>query len=546
MADKNKISLNTEFNPLILRMILKRHWHLPLLYIFVFGLLAFFYLRYTKPIYRSNAIIQIIQDDQTSNILGTSSLVSDQNVMSKEIELLKSDVLFNQAISRLNLEISMFAEGEILTQDLYRSAPFEIIVYELRDSSLIDERVDLKLTEKNEISLFLNDKELITGPVNSHLKNELFDIYIRTIKNNNIRELLNSNQIYFQINNRASLISKFKPFLNINQIDEKAKTIEISYDYYNARLSFDMVQSVLNEYLDWERDSKQTAANRTIKFIDTQLDSLSRVLKSSKDSLNNYQKRVKILNPDEYGQKLSENVNALSDKVLELDEELYTLQLISNKIKNNPNRLEIYRLIPEMVGKKSFEGSVLRQIEDLNELLETKDDLLREVTNENIQVVIINERLKNRISSIKNSIQVIEERLLNEKNIINKKLNEIEATYFGLPEKKMEYQRLKYIEELNNRYFSIFTEKKIEYELSNAGYTTSNRILKTAKLSDTPVSPNKKIIYGILCSLGFLIGLGLLILRYLTYNDIISMQDLEKFFLRKLTYWGLCLYQKRR
>ena len=388
--------------------------------------------------------------------------------------------------------------------------------------------MDLKLTEKNEISLFLNDKELITGPVNSHLKNELFDIYIRTIKNNNIRELLNSNQIYFQINNRASLISKFKPFLNINQIDEKAKTIEISYDYYNARLSFDMVQSVLNEYLDWERDSKQTAANRTIKFIDTQLDSLSRVLKSSKDSLNNYQKRVKILNPDEYGQKLSENVNALSDKVLELDEELYTLQLISNKIKNNPNRLEIYRLIPEMVGKKSFEGSVLRQIEDLNELLETKDDLLREVTNENIQVVIINERLKNRISSIKNSIQVIEERLLNEKNIINKKLNEIEATYFGLPEKKMEYQRLKYIEELNNRYFSIFTEKKIEYELSNAGYTTSNRILKTAKLSDTPVSPNKKIIYGILCSLGFLIGLGLLILRYLTYNDIISMQDLEK------------------
>ena len=201
----------------------------------------------------------------------------------------------------------------------------------------------MKLTEKNEISLFLNDKELITGPVNSHLKNELFDIYIRTIKNNNIRELLNSNQIYFKINNRTSLISKFKPFLNISQIDEKAKTIEISYDYYNARLSFDMVQSVLNEYLDWERDAKQTAANKTIKFIDAQLDSLSKVLKSSKDSLNNYQKRVKILNPDDYGQKLSENVNALSDKVLELDEELYTLQLISNKIKNNPNRLEIYR-----------------------------------------------------------------------------------------------------------------------------------------------------------------------------------------------------------
>ena len=33
------------------------------------------------------------------------------------------------------------------------------------------------------------------------------------------------------------------------------------------------------------------------------------------------------------------------------------LMILYNKIKNNPNRLEIYRLIPEMVGKKSFEGS---------------------------------------------------------------------------------------------------------------------------------------------------------------------------------------------
>ena len=86
---------------------------------------------------------------------------------------------------------------------------------------------------------------------------------------------------------------------------------------------------MINEYLVWQRDSKQTAANKTIKFIDLQLDSLSRILKQSKDSLNDYQKRVRILNPDTYGEQLSENVNNLSDKVLSIDEELYTLQLIN-------------------------------------------------------------------------------------------------------------------------------------------------------------------------------------------------------------------------
>jgi len=303
---------------------------------------------------------------------------------------------------------------------------------------------------------------------------------------------------------------------------------------------------VIDEYLVWERDSKQTAANKTIKFIDLQLDSLSRILKQSKDSLNDYQKRVRILNPDTYGEQLSENVNNLSDKVLNIDEELYTLQLINSKIKNNPNRLEIYRLIPEMVGKKSFEGSVLKQIEELNNLLELKDDLLREVTNENIQIVILNERIRNRIASVQKSINVIKERLENEKKILSQKIDEIEFTYFGLPEKKMEYERLKYIEELNNRYFSIFTEKKIEYELSNAGYSTSNRILKKAQLASQPISPNQKLIYIILSALGFLIGVALITLRYLTYNDIISVQDLEKILPQDTSILGAVpLYKKK-
>ena len=30
----------------------------------------------------------------------------------------------------------------------------------------------------------------------------------------------------------------------------------------------------------------------------------------------------------------------------------------------------------------------------------------------------------------------------------------------------MEYERLKYMEEINNQYFTLFTRKKIEYELS--------------------------------------------------------------------------------
>ena len=103
--------------------------------------------------------------------------------------------------------------------------------------------------------------------------------------------------------------------------------------------------------------------------------------------------------------------------------------------------------------------------------------MLRRITNENIQIVIINEKIKNAISGINVSMEVIEERINNDREIISSKLKTIESEYFNLPEKKMEYERLKYMEDLNNQYFTLFTQKKIEYELSKAGYSTSNRIL---------------------------------------------------------------------
>ena len=145
MANKDqKIALNTDFNLQILATVLKRHWYLPVFYISLSASLAFFYLRYTKPTYQSNAIIQIIQEDKTSRILGTESIGKTDKLLSKEVELLKSDVLFAQAIQSLNMETSIFAEGEVLTKDLYRSAPFEILIYHITDSSLISKRIDLK------------------------------------------------------------------------------------------------------------------------------------------------------------------------------------------------------------------------------------------------------------------------------------------------------------------------------------------------------------------------------------------------------------------
>ena len=98
MIEEKSIFSNKEFDLRILFIILGRHWISPLMIIILFGLGSFLYLRYTKPIYKSTSILQIIEEDKVGDVLGQSMRNQQSTDLSKEIELLRSDVLFKKSI----------------------------------------------------------------------------------------------------------------------------------------------------------------------------------------------------------------------------------------------------------------------------------------------------------------------------------------------------------------------------------------------------------------------------------------------------------------
>jgi len=541
--------INKEYNIIILINVLRKHWYKPLIFT-AFGLMtAFLYLRYTEQNFETTSTIQIVEEDKVKDVLGDKGVVQSTTDLSEEIELLRSDVLFQQMLRKLNMEISVFSEGKLLTKNLYGELPFSLIMYELKDSSLCGVRINLLADNNNKIILSYDHNGTsykVSGIFNQVINSRHFKLVLRAVNPSDVFKIIENNNLYFQINNQAILATEMKSGLRVEPLDPNAKTIKLSYVHNNPIICYNVVRNLLDVYLNFDKSNKQSKTNQTITFIDQQLDSLSRLVNNSKDSLSDFQRNERIPNPERVESQLSENINDLTGRLLEINEEISTLIMVNNKISIDPNRLEIYRLIPEMVGKKSFEGTILRQIEDLNVLLETQEDLLRDVTAENKQNKVINERITNRVVSIKRSLKMIDDRLKNDRLSIQSKINEIEAKYYGLPEKTMEFERLKYMQELNNRYLSLFTEKKIEYELSNAGYSTSNRILNAPNIPSSAISPNITLTYLLLGFLSFFIGLLIPIFRYLTYNEITSIQDLQSLLPSETNILGsLPIYRKK-
>ncbi len=537
--NKGSVLINKEYDSDILKTIIKRYWWWPVLFVFAFSTAAYFSLRYTVAIYESSMIIQLDNNDNAKELINVENINSKENDISSEIELMRSQFLFEKAIKRINYNVSLFSKGNVLTEERYNSSSFNIQPYILSDSSLINVPIFVHF-DGNNISLtyqFQGKSNNITGKLNDHIRNQHFDLVVKTTNQSEFQKDSEKNELYFIFNSIESFAARYLSTLQVNPIDPIAKTIQITYRGNNPQLCYDIALAVSEAFISFDEDAKRKGSENILYFIEQQLDSLSNELKNSKDSLMYYQRKSNIPDPEEIGSTISENISKSQDQLFEIQEEIRSLSSVNNKLKAEPNRLDVYRLLPEMLGK-SYEQSLSAQITGLHDLLEKKEDLLYRVTEENSEVKGLNAKIQTKLNSIRKSITVILDRLYSNSKELNTKIQGFEGEYFELPEKKMEFSRLKNIQDLNEKYFTLLTEKKFLYSISDAGYSSNNRILSRPIVNSTPVSPNKKLIYTTFIMFGIILGLAIMLFKYLTFNEINLIEDLKKLLPSQATILG--------
>jgi capsular exopolysaccharide synthesis family protein len=528
-VEKKGFIINKDYDPLILQTIVKRYWWWPVLFVAFFVTMSYFYLRYTKPTYESTMVIQIDNEDNARDVIDIENINSKQNDISSEVELMRSQLMFEKAIQRINYNVSLYSKGQVLIEEKYNSSTFNVLPFALKDSMLIGvpiyvdfdgEIVTLSYTHNGK-------KNVINGKLDAHFENTHFDL---VVKSSNVNELLtdaNQNELYFTFNSVQSFASRYLPNLQVVPIDPIAKTIQVTFRGNNPQLCHDLTLAIAEAFVNYDEENKRKGSENVLHFIDQQLDSLSGELKNSKDSLMIYQRKSNIPDPLTAGDDISSNISKFQDQLFILEDEIRSLNQVNSKLKNEPNRLEVYRLLPEMLGK-SYEQSLSTQISSLYDLLEKKEDLLFQVTDENAEIKVLNGRIQTKLGSIRKSISTILERLYANSKTIRDKITGYESEFFELPEKKMEFSRLKNIQDLNEKYFTLLTEKKVLYAISDAGYSSNSRILTRPMVNGIPVSPNRKLIYVTFIMFGFTLGLGIMFIKYLTFNEINLIEDLDK------------------
>jgi tyrosine-protein kinase Etk/Wzc len=222
-------------------------WLLALLLISVLS--AFFYLRYSKPVYSASAVLKLDIQSSTGllNIdLGDFSRGIDLQ-LEGEIELLRSPVVYRSALNTLNLDISYFSEGEILDDEKFPIGPFKVNLLSTSPLALNKEIHVSIINEKKYLLSYEKEGETIE-------KEYLFDTVVNDgflhLKIDIEYKASKQKRYFFIINSTSSLVQDLSRNLSVSIINPNAKTIGISFKNNNQDKAVAVVNAIIDSYID--------------------------------------------------------------------------------------------------------------------------------------------------------------------------------------------------------------------------------------------------------------------------------------------------------
>lgn len=487
--------------------------------------LSFIYLRYAPRIYETSTTLTV-KSERTTEILGVQQLLNDNSEAetSREIRLISSKLLLNRVADSLPLQISYFKEGKtkVVSTELYGNSPFTVQGF-VKNEKAYNVPIYAKLISPRKIyvGFELNGKEqeynIDTGAT---LNTELFTIKIH-LTNPNATASDFEGIYFFKFINRETTIDEISSKLSILAIDPRTKTIGLKYTDRNPVRAKQIIETIAKVFIVYDLERKREGVTNILRFIDAQIDTFGTNFDNFQDSIS----KMKI--EEGFLGKNTDYLNLLSSKQVDFESkyrdykyDLALMQTFKNLLLTNKD----YASLPT-VNFKLAGISFDEEVGTINDLQVQRNRLLLDATPLHPTVrlldrqieeakIRLNKTLDNAVATLKANMQL----LLDE-------YNKYTGELLKMPDLENKFSRLDKMAGIRNDFVLSLYAQKSNYMIASAGIVSDYVILQHASVPVVPISPKDTVIKIVGLAIGLILGLLIIIIRYLMHNTIISVED---------------------
>lgn len=492
----------------------------------VIGLVAaFLFLRYTKPLYKSSSTLKIDEQSEAGR-LGLDGTIENQQTLSNlsgEIEIIKSNLTYERLQQKLPLDVSYYAIGNILNEELYRTAPFKI-TYQITNEAFYNVKHHVAVLDANRFNLTylqgdqeITEEHTIGKPVIK--PGFTFTLSLHTP----LDPAVLSQKYYFTINSTSAIRQYLTSNVAVNIVNLDASTVDISFTDHNPYKAQEIVNSIDSVYLEQKINLKDLATRQTLSFLDEQLKETNENLGNSEIQMENFVKENKTYDVRaDVGNRMNK-LEELNKQRTGLGLQISLLNEIAQLLDQNTS---LDQIVPSL--KELEDEQVSSKITQLSNLRLERNLMMQSYKT----TTKASQLLEEEIGFVEKEVRKLlaQNRLLLQKEtaLVDTNIRDIQQELLAMPGKETRRARLQRLFDLHEKFYLMLMDKKVEFGIARAGTVPDFQILAPASRPAAPIYPNKLLVYGIGLAGGLFLGLGLIAGRYLLHNTITSLPELER------------------
>jgi capsular exopolysaccharide synthesis family protein len=527
--DAEKEGVIIDYKRVLYRAI--KYWYVVVLSLITTLSIAFIYNRYAPRIYPVTASIIIKDTEETSGageILYTNSIISPHRNYLNELYLIRSYPLIQSVLEELNFGVSFYAEGNILTREIYGDLPFSVEIINKDQIKNFKRRL-----------IILNDVQYQLGPLTRNSTPEyskslhtfnfndtiFYDGLKAVFKLNTpgVIDTVEKSHLIFSYTAPEQVAGTYVGKLKASWAETGAGVINLSVSGTNPKKESDFMTGLIKRYQDHDLEKKSETASRTINFITGQLNEITDSLRQVESVLERFKRKNVITKLDEEASRLYGKLEGVTLQKTEMMIRKNYNQYLISYIQKDQNLDQV--ILPSSMG---LADPILGQL--LSSMVVTQTDLKMIGGKDKTDNPLIRER-RQRLQEIKNNII---ESIRNQENTdkiksdyISKEINDVEKQLAYLPAAQRQFISISRNYSLLENQYVFLLQKRAEAAISKAS-TSSDIDPLNPPMVGGPISPKteQNLMFAIVLGLAFPLLLFIL-MEYLNSN-IQSKEDIEK------------------
>ncbi|EDM37123.1 tyrosine-protein kinase [Pedobacter sp. BAL39] len=494
-----------EVDLLKITMVLFSRWYIIASTTLICLIAAYAYLWYTPKTYATTAILKFEeQKTALSDIADALNTNTATNMQSESFAIESRHLLLN-AIKRLQYHISFYSYERLLQTDLYPQQPLQIDI--LKIDSLQSGRQLILFDpidhEKFTLTWTIGKEDIRKNfRFNSRIKVGNVSFMIR-----NTAQAAPSSSYLFRFNTPEDFLDRIREGLRIGEAGKNSNILSLQQTDVNPRFAADILNAILQEYLDYDKLQKTQSATQMIGFINEQLKHLSSAVSGAEKSLETYKQQSKVMDISVTSEHTLDKVSDLESQQSILRIQLIAIDQLRNTITteqtNTPLNLSLEGTIDPLLATLA---------QNLNSLLHEKEELLKVYNGDAQAVMRLNRQIQEVRKAAMENINASQSRTRKSIDYLAGQIAQINGQISSLPTAEKDLFGLRRTFQLNEKVFSFLSEKNLETQINRAAIVPGATIIERAETNETPVSPREKEIYRTAVVLGLLSGIAIIIL----------------------------------